>query len=593
MSETHHFIKVEFSRFKAFKSFTLHLKHFNILVGPNNAGKSTILAAFRILDSAMKKAATRKAESVPGPEGRVPGYAIDLSAISVAEENIFFNYDDSDPAVITFTLSNKNELTLYFPEQGSCYLIVEAQGKSVLNPSAFKKNFNCPIGFVPILGPVEHIEPLFEKEAARQALSNYRAARNFRNIWYHYPDRFDEFRAALVQSWPGMDIEPPRPDYSYTKARLHMFCPEERIPREIFWAGFGFQVWCQMLTHIIQSHGASIFLVDEPDIYLHSDLQRQLLGILRNLGPDILIATHSTEIITEAEAEEIVVINKKKTKARRIKDPSQLEEVFSVLGSNLNPVLTQLAKTRRVLFLEGKDFQIIGKFASKLKIANVSSRRDFAVVPIEGFNPEKIRILKIGMQETLGVEVSSAAVLDRDYRCESEILSVAEKCSEFCEFVKIHQCKEIENYLLVPAAIDRSIERKIVDHSKRTGIIVTYEGSAAAVLEKFASDKKAYVSSQCISSRKLFERSVGRSHHEATLNELVLREIDAQWECENERIKMIPGKEALKYLNQTIQERYSVSLTASSIIEAMKIEEVPSGMKELVKMISDFASIKK
>jgi len=81
-----------------------------------------------------------------------------------------------------------------------------------------------------------------------------------------------------------------------------------------------------------------MFLIDEPDIYLHSDLQRQLLGLLRNLGPDILIATHSTEIVSEAETDDIVLVNKKRRSAQRIKDPSQLREVFTVLGSKLNPV---------------------------------------------------------------------------------------------------------------------------------------------------------------------------------------------------------------------------------------------------------------
>lgn len=91
-----------------------------------------------------------------------------------------------------------------------------------------------------------------------------------------------------------MDVERPSVDVSHDRPRLHMFCPEERIPREIFWSGFGFQVWCQMLTHLIQGGDNSIFLIDEPDIYLHSNLQRQLIGLLRQLGPDILIATHST-----------------------------------------------------------------------------------------------------------------------------------------------------------------------------------------------------------------------------------------------------------------------------------------------------------
>ena len=397
MNEIHHFVKVDFYRFKAFERFTLNLRHFNILVGPNNSGKSTILAAFRVLAVALRKASSRNPEFVTAENGRTLGYVIDLRGVSVAEENIFYNYDNSRPASIRFTFSNKNELQLFFPESGVCYLIAKTAGTTPRSPSAFRKNFNCSIGFVPILGPVDHDEILYQEEAARLALFNYTAARNFRNIWYHYPQRFEEFRRILNETWPGMDIEPPVVDYSHTKPRLHMFCPEERIPREIFWAGFGFQVWCQMLTHLVQSSDKVLFLIDEPDIYLHADLQRQLLYLLRNLGPDILIATHSTEIITEADADEIVLINKKKKQAYRIKQPSELAEVFAILGSNLNPVLTQLAKSRRALFVEGKDFQILGKFARKLSYAKVSNRSEFAVIPVEGFNPERIKNFKKGI----------------------------------------------------------------------------------------------------------------------------------------------------------------------------------------------------
>jgi predicted ATPase len=332
MPELDHFVSVDFCRFKAFDRFTLPLRHFNILVGPNNAGKSTILAAFRILAAAMRRANTRGSEVVEGPQGQTFGYAIDLSAISIAEENIFYNYDDSQPATVRFSLSNRNDLLLYFPQRSICHLIPEAATRGRLTPSTFRAYFKCPIGFVPILGPVEHNENLFDKEAARLALFNYRAARNFRNIWYHYPEKFDAFRTALVQTWPGMDIEPPEIDRSHGKPRLHMFCPEERIPREIFWAGFGFQVWCQMLTHLIQSSGSSLFMIDEPDIYLHSDLQRQLLSLLRNLGPDILVATHSTEIIMEAETDDIVLINKRRRTARRIQHPSQLQVACTRFG---------------------------------------------------------------------------------------------------------------------------------------------------------------------------------------------------------------------------------------------------------------------
>ena len=100
MTELHQFSQVDFRRFKAFKAFRFDVKHFNILVGPNNAGKSTILAAFRILAAAMRRAIAQKATLVSGPVGIQYGYNIDLRTISVAEENIFYNYETTDAAAI-------------------------------------------------------------------------------------------------------------------------------------------------------------------------------------------------------------------------------------------------------------------------------------------------------------------------------------------------------------------------------------------------------------------------------------------------------------------------------------------------------------
>ena len=152
MIKIDHFTRVEFRRFKAFKLFTLPIKQFNILVGPNNAGKSTVLAAFRILAAALRTAFARAPQVVRGPDGQTFGYVVDLDSVSVAEESIFFNYDDSEPAMVSFRLSNGNTLTLFFPEMGRCLLIPDAQGKSIRTAKAFRDNFNCSIGFVRQLG---------------------------------------------------------------------------------------------------------------------------------------------------------------------------------------------------------------------------------------------------------------------------------------------------------------------------------------------------------------------------------------------------------------------------------------------------------
>ncbi|XCB34079.1 AAA family ATPase [Tunturibacter psychrotolerans] len=242
---------VRFSRYKAFREFSVSLENFNILVGANNAGKSTILSAFRILAEALRRAKAKSPSFVQGPDGTTRGYQVNMGNVPVATENIFHEYNDALPASVKFRVSTGDFLILFFPERGVCNLICETAGRVITSPSAFRKHFNLEIGFVPTLGPVEHEEPLYQQEAAREALLTHRASRNFRNIWHHRPEFFPEFRQLINDTWPGMDIKLPEIDRTHDKPLLRMFCPEDRIDREIFWAGFGFQVWCQMLTFIV------------------------------------------------------------------------------------------------------------------------------------------------------------------------------------------------------------------------------------------------------------------------------------------------------------------------------------------------------
>ena len=585
------YTKVTFQRFKAFESFTLRLQHFNIMVGPNNAGKSTILTAFRVLAAGLRKANTRRAQLVSGPHGSEFGYSVDLASLSIAEENIFFNYDDSEPASVAFFLTEDRKLLLYFPEAGSCYLIADSPGGSVTSPSQFRSVFNCPIDFVPILGPVEHKERLYEKEAARLALFNYRAARNFRNIWYHYPASFESFRNILRETWPGMDIEEPELDTTHEKPVLHMYCPENRITREIAWAGFGFQVWCQMLTHIVKAKNSSIFLIDEPDIYLHPDLQRQLLNLLGDLGPDILIATHSTEIVSEAEADEILLIDKHRKSSKRINDAAQLFDVFSRLGSNLNPILSQLAKTRRAVFVEGKDFQVFSKYARKLNLRDLSNRSGFAVIPIEGFNPDRVRNLKKGIEITLGGSVRAAVILDRDYRSDEECNSIEARCREFCDLVVIHRCKEVESFLLIPEAIDRAAQKRIEERIRLTGTILEYFGDCSKLLEAFAEEKKSYISSQFIESFRRFARESNSVENEATTTQTALEVFESEWgEGAKPRLRLVPAKTALSAINRHLQEHYGVSVTTAGIINVVRADEIPTEMRELLGNLAEFVA---
>lgn len=588
MVDTHHFTSITFKNYKALKKYSVSLNCFNVLVGPNNAGKSTIIGAFRILSEGMRKASAKKPEYI-NLEGIASwGYRVPLEDLPVATENIFSDYDDSEPATVEFRLSGGNKLLLVFPELKSCFLVCKTERRSVQSPSDFRREYKVSVGFVPILGPVEHNEPLYQIEAARSALLTHRASRNFRNIWYHYPEEFEHFRNLVHSTWPGMDIKKPEIDYSHEKPILHMFCPEERFPREIYWAGFGFQVWCQMLTYIVRARKDSLLIIDEPDIYLHSDLQRQLVGLLKSIGPDVLIATHSTEIISEADPGDLLIVNKKTLSAKRIKDPSQLQGVFGVLGSNLNPTLTQLAKSRRAVFVEGKDFQVFAAFARKLGNQKLANRSDFAVIPVEGFNPQKVNDFSKGIELTLGGKLLKAVIFDRDYRSKGETDKEITQLKKIVDFAHIHARKEIENYLLEPAAIERALLQRITEHNKRSDENVQYEERIEDILERLTDSLKSKIQSQFLSKRVAFEKTKSSGLDQATITEKLLDEFDDIWRELSKRLEIVPGKELLAKLNQYLQATYKVTLTALGIISAMRQDEVPEEILTLMEGLGNF-----
>jgi hypothetical protein len=180
--------------------------------------------------------------------------------------------------------------------------------------------------------------------------------------------------------------------------------------------------------------------------------------------------------------------------------------------------------------------------------------------------------------------------MDKDYRCDAEREVITKQCEEFCAYAAIHGCKEIENFLLVPAAMDRAAARRVADQVKRGGGGKVYDGNAAALLDSFVTEKKSYVSGQYVAERGRFQRGSGAS--QATLAEAALTELEACWKNQKERLEVIPGKEALSVFNQYLQAEFGVTVTSTAIIDAMRVDEIPDEIRNLLTRLSSFARAK-
>ena len=314
------------------------------------------------------------------------------------------------------------------------------------------------VSVVPELGPLEHEEDVVLEDTVRRGLATHRASRHFRNYWRYYPDGFEDFRADLQRTWPGSDIEPPRLE-NPLDTKLTMFSREGAYLRELYWAGFGFQVWCQLLTHLNRARGSTLLLVDEPETYLHPVLQREILYLLRETASDVLITTHSSEIVAEAEPNEILIIDPARRSARRAGDLTGVQNALTHIGSGRNVVLTQLARTASALLVEGDDFAVLRAIARILGLPGLATGASIAPMPLDGFpTVERLRAVSKA-RKAIGPKAFLAACFDRDNRCDEELDYLRAEFAKWTDHVHILRQHEIENYLLAPEVVDRAIIR--------------------------------------------------------------------------------------------------------------------------------------
>ncbi|HDR9136330.1 TPA: ATP-binding protein [Burkholderia vietnamiensis] len=465
-------------------------------------------------------------------------------------------------------------------------LVPEVPGAVVTSTTLFKRHFPLELAVVPILGPVEHRERLLERATVQDGLATHRASRHFRNYWHHFEEGFEQFATQVRDTWPGMSIS--KPELDTGNGELTMFVTEDRIDRELYWVGYGFQVWCQLLTHLSRVSSASLVIIDEPEVYLHPDVQRQLLTLLRNLGPDVLVATHSTEIIADADPSEIVLVDKRKRSAERLKDVAGVQHAMDVLGSRQNITLAALARNRRVLFTEGDyDYRLLRRFARRLGYPDLANGLGIAQMPSGGFGSwERVSVLAEGVAEALGARLMIGAIYDRDFFCEEQILAVATSLQRSLALAHVHERKEIENYLLVPTALDRCIEKALGERSTRGVAVSPFTVKSAEILSTITDSMKDDVQGTIIGNRQKYLRSTGKD--DGTTAVETLRKIAPLWQNLSQRLCLVPGKEVLQRFRDKVSELYSVSITEAKVIDVMHLDEIADDMKALLRRLEQF-----
>jgi hypothetical protein len=204
---------------------------------------------------------------------------------------------------------------------------------------------------------------------------------------------------------------------------------------------------------------------------------------------------------------------------------------------------------------------------------------------LPSFPSEKIQNAAWTFEKVLKADISIAALLDRDYRCEEEIGELVKETRGSVPHFHVLAGKEIENYLLVPSAIVRAIAERLKEQkSAKTFSQSNLDDIVASVV----SDMKSAVLSQHISNRmRYFDHRTSKDP--ATVASEAISHVDKEWKDSSRRLLIVPGKQVLSAINARLQDLLGVSITQAQIIRNLKSEDVACDLHEILHDLNSFA----
>lgn len=575
------------SDFKKFTHYTVSCRSANVLVGPNNAGKSSVLDALRVLADVLRYSRQQRPElRAQGDDGVCATYVLPDRSLSIPVANTVRNYGN-DYARLEYRVSNGSKLVVQLHPDHGCYAYLAVEGNPPRTSMAFRAALNINVIVVPTLSALEEDENYVTDETVRRNENTRLASRSFRNIVLRQDeDAFDRFRSLCQAGWPDVNVQRPEVRRGYPP-QVTMMYAEDRIDREVYWSVFGFQVCMQMMLQFMRADPNSILVLDEPDIYLHADLQRKVLFLSKNNFSQIFLATHSTEIINEADPGDVLMIDSSGRSARRVSTDDGFKRVYNYLGSSENAEFARVARAKRIVFFEGKDRGIVRKLARKSGVAGLLDDPYTIYLQAGGFSQwRRIKEIDWALHEIFGIDAKIGALFDKDYRCDEEAADFANDLATDDLWVGVLGRKEIENYALNLEPLVRTIVSRVSD---RGGLITAAQ--AEALLVECSQEFRDSCMAQQASMYLTFHRPRQRDLDEATHLARAMMRFNQMWDDIESRLKIIPGKDYISTLSTRLQRDYGTSVTIHQIIDEMAAAEVdPDLVSKLNSLATFFAT---
>ncbi|NQT35154.1 ATP-binding protein [bacterium] len=390
--------KLVIRNFKSIKEQTYSFTNFDLLVGQNNCGKSTILQALAIWQFCIDEFRRTKRTGKSGIQIVLPNF----TAVPVPEFNLLWN-EKVDRKYTPINRSDKKKQE---------YILIEInvtwrESDGIEKEFGTKLRYNSPqsvfaipsegwadfrkkekvlpvVAYVPPFSGLEPVEEWRDISVLRKQVGKGQPGSILRNLMLLVKQKEEKIKeeeatkkdkendheywrqiSEVISKWFNVDLN--KPEYErHVDTQIKCEYVENKKNYDIIAGGSGFHQTLTLLAFLYGFKPTTI-LIDEPDAHLHVNLQRVILDYFDKMsqerGIQFIIATHSEELIRGVDANRFIsLLSGKPTRE------SSKPDVIRAMSEVSNQEITSLRSSPYIVYVEGdNDERIIRKWANILE----------------------------------------------------------------------------------------------------------------------------------------------------------------------------------------------------------------------------------
>lgn len=556
-----------------------------VLVGANNAGKSTVVEAVRLVALLTDRFRRGTGRFVSAPGWLDHPAAFDGLAPAVLgmtpegfEASIFHQYGPP-PAVITATFASGASVIAFVGPNAQVHGVAHRpDGAPITRASAAPQLGLTPVAVQPQVAPLLREEPIRRPETIRRGDGTYLAPQHFRNQLWLLDDHFEEFARIAEETWRGLQITELEGDDEHRDIPLQLRVRDGGFVGEVSLMGHGLQMWLQIVWFLARAPREATVVLDEPDVYMHPDLQRRLLALVRDRFHQLLIATHSVEILSDVDPRSIVAIDRRQPRSQFVTSLPGLQGVMDGIGSVQNIQVMRLMRAESFYLVEGDDVKLL----RILQRTAAPEQEPIDLVPhaeLGGRGGWGAGVpARLPKKNGEGDKIRCFAMLDRDYFPDTELADRYGEARSWGVQLRIWTRKEIENYLLVPDAVSR-----LIYGEGGTQVTPPTPGDVAdeidRIVEAFREPIQDAVASMCHARDK--KGGITKANRAA-------RDfVKARWRTQEDRWGTASGKAVIAGLSAWSQANYGVAFGPEQLARTLHADEIDTEVVEVVSAIAE------